>query len=200
MKPSPMALATFVASARRVTAPPASIVDPSFVDASTARKGTAVRETLEQIDVIHRLIKAYPDVFELATTAGDVERIRKSGKIACLIGRLKPNTAAEVLHRRSHSVEVLGFGHTLARGMKAGTVVELAGAEEAIRQAIDLAERSAGMQLESVVVSTSAGKPGSELISASVNVAGKTVAEGDIARVLSAGSQHSIRPGRAVLH
>ena len=94
-----------------------------------------------------------------------------TSKIACLIARLKPNAPPEVLHRRSHSVEVLGFGHTLARGMKAGSVVDLAGAEEAMRQAIDLAERSAKMQLESVVVSMSACKPDSELISASVNVA-----------------------------
>src|SRR5262249_21807105 len=40
----------------------------------------------------------------------------------------------------------------------------------------------------------------SELMSATVNVAGKTVSDGDIARVLSACSQHSVRPGRAVLH
>jgi cell division protein FtsA len=123
-----------------------------------------------------------------------------TSKIACLIARLKPNAPPEVLHRRSHSVEVLGFGHTLARGMKAGSVVDLAGAEEAMRQAIDLAERSAKMQLESVVVSLSAGKPDSELMSASVNVAGASVTEADIARVLSAGSQHSVSPGRVVLH
>src|SRR5204862_7176354 len=54
-----------------------------------------------------------------------------TSKIACLIARLRPNAPPEVLHRRSHSVEVLGFGHTLARGMKAGSVVDLAGAEEA---------------------------------------------------------------------
>jgi membrane dipeptidase len=58
----------------------------AFVYASTARKGTAVRETLEQIDVIHRLIAAYPDVFELALTADDIVRVRKKGKIASLIG------------------------------------------------------------------------------------------------------------------
>src|SRR5262249_31513358 len=40
----------------------------------------------------------------------------------------------------------------------------------------------------------------SELMSATVNVAGKTVSDGDIARVLSACSRHSVRPGRAVLH
>ena len=69
-----------------------------------------------------------------------------------------------------------------------------------MRHAVDLAERSAKMQLESVVVSVSAGKPGSELISASVDVAGAAVTDGDIARVLAAGSRHSVRPGRAVLH
>jgi cell division protein FtsA len=123
-----------------------------------------------------------------------------TSKIACLIARLKPHTPTDVLRRRSHTVEVVGFGHTLARGIKSGAVVDLSDAEQAMRQALDLAERSAKMQLESVIVSLSAGKPASELMSATVNVAGKTVADGDIARVLSACSQHSVRPGRAVLH
>jgi len=42
--------------------------------------------TLEQIDDVHRLAARYPDVFELATTADDVVRIHKAGKIASLIG------------------------------------------------------------------------------------------------------------------
>src|SRR5581483_12041256 len=58
----------------------------AFVPAETARTGTAIKETLEQIDLIHRLVKAYPDTFALARTADDVERIRKEGKIASLIG------------------------------------------------------------------------------------------------------------------
>ena len=123
-----------------------------------------------------------------------------TSKIACLIARLRPHSPQDVLPRRSHTVEVIGFGHTLARGMKGGTVVDLAEVEEAVRQAVDLAERSARMQLESVVLSVSAGRPDSELKSASINVGGSTVSEHDIARVLTAGSQHSVRPGRAVLH
>jgi cell division protein FtsA len=123
-----------------------------------------------------------------------------TSKIACLIARLKPQSPQEVLRRRSHSIDVIGFGHTLARGMKSGAVVDLEAAEAAIRQAFDLAERTAKMQLESVVVSVSAGKPASERISASVDVVGAAVSEGDIARVLAAGGRHSVRPGRAVLH
>jgi cell division protein FtsA len=98
-----------------------------------------------------------------------------TSKVACLIARLKPNTARDTLRRRSHSVEVLGFGHTSARGMKAGAVIDLTAAEAAIRQAVDLAERAAKLQLEAVVVSVSAGRPESELISASVDVAGSAV-------------------------
>jgi cell division protein FtsA len=123
-----------------------------------------------------------------------------TSKIACLIGRLKPRPPQEVLRLRSHSVDVVGFGHTVARGMKAGTVIDLAEAEAAVRQCADLAERSARMQLDAVVVSVSAGRPASELISASIEVAGSAIGERDIARVLTAGSHHSARAGRAVLH
>ena len=39
-----------------------------------------------------------------------------TSKIVCLIARLKPHAPQEVLRRRSHGIEVLGFGHTeLAR-------------------------------------------------------------------------------------
>jgi membrane dipeptidase len=47
---------------------------------------TAVRATLEQVDVVHRMMRRYPDTFELALTAADVERIFTSGRIASLIG------------------------------------------------------------------------------------------------------------------
>ena len=48
-----------------------------------------------------------------------------TSKVACLIARLKPQNAQDVLRRRSHMIEVVGFSHTLARGMKAGAVADL---------------------------------------------------------------------------
>ncbi len=58
----------------------------AYVDADTAKSRTAVTETLEQIDIIHRFVKTYPDTFEMAYTADDILRIRKAGRIASLIG------------------------------------------------------------------------------------------------------------------
>jgi cell division protein FtsA len=123
-----------------------------------------------------------------------------SSKVVCLIARLRPHGPQQVLTRRSHAIEIIGFGHTVARGMKAGGVVNLALAEEAIRQAVDSAEHMASVEIESVVLSLSAGRLSSELFAADIEIVGSAVSEGDIARVLAAGSHHSLRDGRAVLH
>src|SRR6202044_1521209 len=79
-----------------------------------------------------------------------------SSKVACLIGRLRPQGPQQVLTRRSHTVEVVGFGHTASRGMKAGGVVNLTQVEEGIRQAVDAAERMAAVEIESVILPISA--------------------------------------------
>jgi membrane dipeptidase len=46
----------------------------------------AVQATMEQIDFVYQMMDRYPDTFELARTAADIERIFKAGKIASLIG------------------------------------------------------------------------------------------------------------------
>jgi membrane dipeptidase len=46
----------------------------------------AVTATLEQIDALHGLVARYPDTFELARTADDVERVTAAGRVASMIG------------------------------------------------------------------------------------------------------------------
>ena len=46
----------------------------------------AVEMTLEEIDIVKRMVGAHPAVFELAGTAADIRRIAGSGKIAALMG------------------------------------------------------------------------------------------------------------------
>jgi cell division protein FtsA len=123
-----------------------------------------------------------------------------TSKIVCLIAQLKPQPPQDALRQRSHGIEILGIGHTEARGMKAGAVINMAEAEQAVRHAVDLAERDASVQLESVVLSMSCGRPGSEFYAVNVNVAGSSVTDGDVARALAAGCDHSVRDGRVVLH
>ena len=56
-----------------------------FIDASL-HGDEAIRETLQEIDVVDRLVQAYPNDLELAYTADDVVRIHRAGKVASLIG------------------------------------------------------------------------------------------------------------------
>ena len=57
-----------------------------FVPASTDLSGNAFLTTMEQIDIVKDMCNRYPDVFEMADTAADIERITAAGKIASMIG------------------------------------------------------------------------------------------------------------------
>ncbi|WP_210255280.1 cell division protein FtsA [Ancylobacter pratisalsi] len=123
-----------------------------------------------------------------------------TSKIVCVIARLKPRDAATSLRRRTHSVEVLGIGHTSAHGIKGGAVIDMERAEYAIRRAVDAAERMAGAQIASVVVSMAGGRLSSEHFAAEVDLPEPAVAEGDIRRVLDAASTFAVGQGRTILH
>src|SRR3954468_667442 len=48
-----------------------------YVPADTAKDHTAVTKTLEQIDVVRRMVRRYPNDLELALTVDDILRIHK---------------------------------------------------------------------------------------------------------------------------
>ena len=69
----------------------------------------AVRATLEQIDIVHRMAAKYPDTLTLTRTADDVERAFKAGRIASLIG-------LEGGHSIDSSLATLRMMHALGAG------------------------------------------------------------------------------------
>ncbi len=81
-----------------------------------------------------------------------------TSKIACMIARLKPCPPNDALRGRSHAVELIGYSQIQSRGVKAGAVVDLAECEQAVRQAVALAERMAKVRVESVLLSVSGGR------------------------------------------
>lgn len=123
-----------------------------------------------------------------------------SSKICCMIARLTPQPISSVLPGRSHSIEVLGFGYQRSRGIKSGVVVDMDAAETAIRQAVDSAERSAGLTVDSLLLSVSAGRFSSETFSSSVLLDGREVEATDIREVLASGCEQVAQDGRTILH
>ena len=57
-----------------------------YVSADRDLTGDALLQTMQQIDIVDRMLKRYPETFERASTADDVERIVKAGKIASMMG------------------------------------------------------------------------------------------------------------------
>ncbi|MBK96686.1 MAG: membrane dipeptidase [Planctomycetaceae bacterium] len=57
-----------------------------YVPASTAYRGEALSQTLEQIEIVHAMMKKYPETFALTKTYQEIIKARKQGKIASLIG------------------------------------------------------------------------------------------------------------------
>jgi cell division protein FtsA len=123
-----------------------------------------------------------------------------STKVCCLVARLTPAEPGEALRGRTHSIEVLGFGHLRSRGIKSGIVANLDAAEQAVRAVVDAAEKKAKVTVESLILNVSAGRLGSEITSAAVDLGQEPVSERDIGRVLAAGRRHSAAPGRAIVH
>lgn len=123
-----------------------------------------------------------------------------TSKIACMIARLKPCPANGALRGRSHTAELIGYSQIQSRGVKSGAVVDLAECEQAVRQAVSLAERMAKVRVESVLVSVAGGRLQGQLIEAAADVRGGTVTQGDISRVTSTGMRHATGEGRTVLH
>jgi membrane dipeptidase len=77
-----------------------------YVPSSTMKDHSAVTKTLEQIDVVHRMVRQYPDTFAIAYGVDDILRARKDGKIASLIG-------IEGGHSIDSSLGVLRMMHAL---------------------------------------------------------------------------------------
>ena len=123
-----------------------------------------------------------------------------TSKIACMIARLRPSAPNEALRGRTHAIELIGYSQIQSRGMKAGAVVDLAECEQAVRQAVGLAERMAKVRVEAVLLPVSAGRLQGQLVEAAADIRGGAVTSDDMNRITSAGMRHATPPGRTVLH
>ncbi len=119
-----------------------------------------------------------------------------SSKIVCLIAALNTGARSGALA----GTRVIGLGHTRSRGIKAGVVTDLQQAEEAVRSAVDQAERMSGVRLEDVCVSVACGRLKSQTFAAHAEIDRGVVTTADIGRVMEAGRAFAERDGRSLVH
>ncbi len=95
---------------------------------------------------------------------------------------------------------VLGTGQRESRGVKRGYIADMGATEAAVREAVEQAERVAGINIEDVWVGFSAGGLISDVASVESDLGGHRVEQGDIDALLAAGRQSIDPQGRMVLH
>lgn len=123
-----------------------------------------------------------------------------SSKVCCVIAKPAPVPDYLAATGQKTMLRVIGFGHQRSQGIKSGTIVHMDQAEQAIRAAVDQAERMAGLMIEEVILSISCGRLKSDIFSASVGIATESVRAYDVDKILIAGRDYAARDGRTVLH
>lgn len=114
-----------------------------------------------------------------------------STKVACLIARAEPG----------ETLEVIGVGKAASAGVRAGGVVELQAAEEAVRAAVEEAERMARTAVSRISVSLAAGQLKTRLVRADTMLSNdRPVCDRDLRRALDQALNRSAEPGRVVVH
>jgi cell division protein FtsA len=123
-----------------------------------------------------------------------------TSKVVCLVAKLDPAMESDLLRGRTHRARIIGIGHQRSRGIKGGAIVDLEAAEQAIRLAVDAAERMAKVEIRAAIVNITGGRLGSDSYHADIALRGHAVGDGEVHRVLEAASMTGARPGRTVLH
>jgi cell division protein FtsA len=101
-----------------------------------------------------------------------------ASKIGCFI--MKP----EGVRRGGRLIEVSGVAHVRSRGVRAGSVVDVEAASQAVAQAVERAETMAGVHVSGVTLTTAGGHLSSQKVAAQVSLGHRPIADHDLSRAI----------------
>jgi cell division protein FtsA len=113
-----------------------------------------------------------------------------SSKITCFIAHA---TAGGILR-------VVAIGHHASGGVRAGTIVDMEAAQNAILTTVSAAEEAAGERLREVVINVSGGKPSSRIASFETPLNGHPIGEADLRRLHLMSAADDPDGDRQVIH
>ena len=117
-----------------------------------------------------------------------------ASKVGCFI--MKPDG----LCRSDRTVRVAGVGYVQSRGVKAGAIVDVDAAGDAIAQAVERAEQMAGVSVSGVTIATAAGQLASCTVQADVSLGVKPITDQDLTRAIAAALGQVRWPNRRPIH
>ena len=97
-----------------------------------------------------------------------------STKTVCMVAKIS----------NGQDLEIIGIGYNIAHGVKAGIIVDIDAAEKSVYQAIESAEKMAGIKVQRIYVNLSSNNFISQRVTYEVNVAGHEISEKDVNKLL----------------
>ncbi len=113
-----------------------------------------------------------------------------TSKIVCFIAHI--STAGKI--------EILGIGHQLSRGIRAGKIVDVKKAESCILSAINSAEKMAGESIDCVFLNAAGSMLESHMVDVSTNVSGQEITENDVSHVAEIANNEAREDEKDVIH
>ncbi|MBD87633.1 MAG: cell division protein FtsA [Rhodospirillaceae bacterium] len=113
-----------------------------------------------------------------------------TAKICCFISRIEDDG----------TLEVVGIGHQVAQGTRAGAIVDMSAVESSIREVLQAAEDMAGDTVRTVLVGVTGCQPHSRTLKIELELGGHEVSEADLKRVFERSNSEETRQDRVVLH
>ena len=104
-----------------------------------------------------------------------------SSKICCFIARVDED----------RSMRVLGIGHQISQGVRAGNIVDLEAVQNAINATLDHAEEMSNEEISKVIVNFSGGKILTSHADVKINLNGREASDGDVERAQSIGQNET---------
>lgn len=99
-----------------------------------------------------------------------------------------------------NSLRILGVGIEPSQGIKKGTIVDMTAASQSILRSVEKAQRSAGLEVSSALVSLAGSHVSSVNSRGVVGIAGGVIDQSDVDRALEAAQAVAIPHNREIIH
>lgn len=95
---------------------------------------------------------------------------------------------------------VVGIGHHVSEGLKAGTIVDMQAAEQSVLAAVHAAEQMAGTTIREVIVNVSSGEPLSQFVDIDTDLTAQAVGERELGRLFNDQKLSGLASSRHLVH
>ncbi|PPR55733.1 MAG: Cell division protein FtsA [Alphaproteobacteria bacterium MarineAlpha4_Bin2] len=97
-------------------------------------------------------------------------------------------------------VRVVGIGHHVSEGVKAGTIVDMQKAEQSVLAAVHAAEQMAGTTIREVIVNVSSGEPSSQYVDINTDLSSQAVGDRELGRLFNDEKLSGLASVRHLVH